>query len=454
MAKSKRREPIIQGALPGPKSKAIIDQDENFVSPSYTRDFPVVAQKGEGCWIIDPDGNEFLDFSSGIAVTSAGHCHPEVVQAIQQQAAQLIHMSGTDFYYPTQSDLARKLAEIAPGDSPKRVFYCNSGAESIEGAIKLARYHTKRQRIIAFFGAFHGRTYGAMSLTASKVVQRRYFAPFLPGVHHVPYGYCYRCPLNLEYPECNVECVDYIEEMLFKRNVPAEEVAAVIVEPIQGEGGYVVPPVEYHQKLKALCEKHGILYVADEVQSGFGRTGKMFACEHFGIEPDIMCLAKGIASGMPLGAIVAKADVMDWEYGSHASTYGGNPVACAASLAVIRLLESGLVENSARMGQYLSERLLKLKRKYPIIGDVRGKGLMVGVEIVQDQETEYKAPTERNFIVDEMVKRGVILIGCGDNVLRFAPPLIVSKDEIDVCLEVFEEVLKQVKVERRHPSYI
>jgi len=449
-----RREPKIQGPLPGPKAKAIIDQDKQFVSPSYTRDFPVVAERGEGCWIIDSDGNEFLDFSSGIAVTSTGHCHPEVVQAIKDQADKLLHMSGTDFYYPTQSELAKKLATIAPGDSPKKVFFCNSGAESIEGAIKLARYHTRRHRIIAFYGAFHGRTYGAMSLTASKVVQRRYFAPFLPGIHHVPYGYCYRCPLHLKYPSCKLECVDYIEEMLFKRNVPPEEVAAIVVEPIQGEGGYVVPPPDYHAKLKRLCEKYGILYVVDEVQSGFGRTGKMFASEHFGIEPDILCSAKGIASGMPLGAIIAKADVMNWEYGSHASTYGGNPVACAASLAVIRLLEGGILENVVKMGDYLVGRLLELKKAYSIIGDVRGKGLMIGVEIVQDRETEIKAANERNFIVEEMVKHGVILIGCGDNVLRFAPALIVNKDEIDVCIEAFEKVLKTVKVERPQPSYL
>ncbi len=451
---TKRKVPNIQGPLPGPKAKAIIDQDKIYVSPSYTRDFPVVAERGEGCWITDPDGNVFLDFSSGIAVTSTGHCHPEVVQAIKAQAEKLLHMSGTDFYYPTQSELARKLAEIAPGDSPKRVFFCNSGAESVEGAIKLARNHTRRQRIVAFFGSFHGRTYGAMSVTASKVIQRRFFAPFVPGVHHVPYGYCYRCPLNLDYPECELECVDYIDDMLFKRNVPPDEVAAILVEPIQGEGGYVVPPPDYHQKLKALCEKYGILYVADEVQTGMGRTGKMYASEHFGVEPDILCSAKGIASGLPLGAIIAKADVMDWEYGSHASTFGGNPVACAAALAVIRLLEGGLIENAARMGQYLKDRLLEMKKQYPFIGDVRGKGLMVGMEIVKDRDTEEKGVTERNFVVDEMVKRGVILIGCGDNVLRFVPPLVVTQEEIDVCLEVLQEVLGEVQVERSHASYI
>jgi len=451
---AERKVPKIQGPLPGPKAKAIIEQDKIYVSPSYTRDFPVVAERGEGCWITDPDGNVFLDFSSGIAVTSTGHCHPEVVQAIQAQAAKLLHMSGTDFYYPTQSELAKKLAEVAPGDSPKKVFFCNSGAESVEGAIKLARYHTRRQRIVAFFGSFHGRTYGAMSVTASKVIQRRYFAPFVPGVHHVPYGYCYRCPLNLEYPECELECVDYIDDMLFKRNVPPDEVAAIIVEPIQGEGGYVVPPPEYHRKLKQLCEKYGILYVADEVQTGMGRTGKMYACEHFGVEPDILCTAKGIASGLPLGAIIAKADVMDWEYGSHASTFGGNPVACAAALTVIRLLEEGLIENAARMGEYLQGRLLALKEQYPFVGEVRGKGLMVGVEIVKDRDTEEKATTERNFIVEEMVKRGVILIGCGDNVLRFVPPLLVSQEEIDVCLDVFQEVLAEVKIERSFPSYM
>jgi 4-aminobutyrate aminotransferase len=438
------KRPRVNHPLPGPNSKAVIDQDEHFVSPSYTRDFPVVAVKGEGCWIHDPDGNMFLDFCSGLVVTSTGHCHPEVVKAIQDQAEKLIHMSGTDFYYPTQSKLAKKLAEIAPGSSPKKVFYTNSGTEAIEGAIKLARAHTRRHRIIAFFGAFHGRTYGSMSLTASKVVQRRYFAPLLPGIHHIPYGYCYRCPYNLEYPGCKLECVDYLEDKLFKHNAPPEEVAAVFVEPIQGEGGYVVPPPDYHQRLKALCEKHGILFVMDEIQSGFGRTGKMFASEHYGIEPDIICMAKGIASGMPLGAIVAKADVMDWEYGSHASTYGGNPIACAAALKVIELLEGGLIENSAKMGEYLMGKLKEMQKKFPVIGDIRGKGLMVGLELIEDQESMKKASGLRNRIVNEMVQHGVILIGCGENTLRFAPPLIVTKDEIDVALEIFEQVLEKL----------
>jgi len=428
--------------LPGPKARAIIERDHNFLSPSLTRAYPLVAESGHGVWIKDPDGNEFLDFTAGIAVTNTGHCHPRVVKAIQRQASKLLHMSGTDFYYDPQVQLAEKLASLAPGKSKKRVFFTNSGAEAVEAAIKLARYHTKREKLIAFFGAFHGRTMGALSLTASRVVQRESFGPLLPGVAHVGYGYCYRCPYNLKYPECNISCVSYIEDTLFKKTIPADEVAAIVVEPIQGEGGYVMPPPGYHEMLRELSKRHKILLVVDEIQAGMGRTGKMFAIEHWGVEPDIITVAKGIASGMPLGAIIARSDLLDWVPGSHASTFGGNPVACVAALETIHLLETRLVKNAEVVGEYLKNRLLDLARRYPLIGDVRGAGLMMGVELVKDRATKAPAIEERNKIVQKAFRRGLLILGCGESGIRFTPPLVVTKGEVDVAMEIFERCLK------------
>ncbi len=430
--------------LPGPKARALIERDQNVLSPSLTRPYPLVAKSARGVWVKDPDGNEFLDFTAGIAVTATGHCHPQVVRAIQRQASQLIHMSGTDFYYEPQVKLAEKLAALAPGKGKKKVFFTNSGTEAIEAAIKLARYHTQREKLIAFFGAFHGRTLGALSLTASRVVQREKFGPLVPGVVHVGYGYCYRCPYNLKYPECNVSCVSYIEDTLFKKTVPAEEVAAIVVEPIQGEGGLVMPPPGYHQMLRDLTRRHKILLVVDEIQAGMGRTGKMFAIEHWGVEPDIIAVAKGIASGMPLGAIIAKSELVDWEPGSHATTFGGNPVACAAALETIDLLEKKLMKNAANVGGYLKNRLLELSRRYLLIGDVRGEGLMLGVELVKDRATKEPAINERNKIVQKAFRRGLLILGCGESGIRFTPPLIVSQKEVDVALEIFERCLKIV----------
>ena len=335
--------PKIKTSLPGPKAASLINIDRDHVSPSYTRGYPLVAEKALGLWIDDPDGNTFLDFTAGIAVCATGHCHPKVVSAIKKQADKLIHMSGTDFYYTSQIALADKLSHLVPGDGNNKVYFGNSGAESVEAAFKLARWFTKRELNIAFFGAFHGRTMGALSLTASKVIQKRHYNPFIPGITHIPYAYCYRCPYNMSYPSCAIECVRWVEDNLFRTTMPAEEVAAIFVEPIQGEGGYIVPPLEFHVELHKVAKKYGILYVVDEVQSGMGRTGRMFAMEHFGVEPDIMALANGIASGMPLGAMVAKSDIMVWEAGSHASTFCGNPISCSAALATIALLEEELM---------------------------------------------------------------------------------------------------------------
>jgi len=442
---AKKTIPHITGPLPGPKAKQLIEGDKRYMSPSYTRDYPLAVMRGKGATIEDVDGNLFLDFTSGIAVCATGHCHPKVVKAVKEQASKLIHMSGTDFYYRSQRDLAQKLAEITPGRANERVFFTNSGAESVEAAFKLARYNTKRSRMIAFFGAFHGRTMGALSLTGSKVRQRERFEPLVPEVEHVEYGNCYRCPYNLTYPKCNIECIDYIEHTLFKKTIPAEEVAGIIVEPVQGEGGYIVPPDGYHQKLKKLADKYGIVYIVDEVQSGMGRTGKMFAIEHWGVEPDIMCLAKGIASGMPLGAIVARPDIMDWQKGSHASTFGGNPISCAASLATIQLLEEKLVENSRKVGAFIMKRLKKMKKSHRLIGDVRGLGLMIAVELVKDPETKERAVDEREKILQKCFHKGLILLGCGESAIRLCPPLIITRRDASTALAILDEVLTEVE---------
>jgi 4-aminobutyrate aminotransferase len=438
--------PSIITDLPGPRAKKILEGDRKFVSQSYTRSYPLVANRAKGVWVEDVDGNQFLDFNSGIAVCNTGHCHPRVVEAICVQAEKLIHMSGSDFYYEAQSALAAKLAEITPGPKEKRVFFGNSGAEAIEAAIKLSRYHTKRPFILAFLGAFHGRTMGALSLTASKAIFEKGFSPLVPGVTHVPYPYCYRCPFHQQdCLECGAACVDWIREDLFKRSIPPEEVAAIFVEPIQGEGGYVVPPPEFHPKLFNLAKEFGILYVVDEVQSGMGRTGKMMAIEHWGVTPDIFALAKGIASGMPLGAMVSQSEVMDWVRGSHASTFGGNPISCQAALTTIELLEEGLIQNAAAQGEYMLNHLKDFQRQFPLIGDVRGKGLMIGMEMVKDKKTKEKAIEERNAVIQGCFEKGLLLLGCGENVIRFSPPLIVTRRKVDIALTILEEVLKKMQ---------
>jgi 4-aminobutyrate aminotransferase len=439
--------PILNCPLPGPRARAIIERDAKVVSPSYTRCYPLVAQKGEGAIVEDVDGNRFLDFTAGIAVVATGHCHPRVVEAIQQQAAQLIHMSGTDFYYEELAALAEKLNEIAPGDVPRRVSFGNSGAEAVEGAIKLARYATGRDKIIAFFGSFHGRTMGALSLTSRKAVQRAKFGPLIPGVIHAPYPYCYRCAYGQTPDSCAVECVKHVEDTLLKTIAPAEETAAIVVEPVQGEGGYVVPPQKFFDEIARVAHANGILLIFDEVQSGMGRTGKMWAAEHFGVVPDIFTVAKGIASGMPLGATVARADLMTWPPGAHASTFGGNPVSCAAALVTIELLQKELVDNAAVMGDYLMSRMRPWPARFPIVGDVRGLGLMLGIEIVRDRATMEKAPEWRDRVVSLAFERGLLLLGAGDNSVRLCPPLVITRDQCDFALDTLEACLKQVIAE-------
>jgi 4-aminobutyrate aminotransferase len=436
--------PSLQTPLPGPKARAVMERDAAVLSPSYTRSYPLVAARGNGAMIEDVDGNRFLDFNAGIAVCSTGHCHPQIVKAIQDQADKLIHMSGTDFYYENMVALAETLAGLAPGEGSRRVYFGNSGTEAIEAALKLARYHTKRGQFVAFFGAFHGRTMGSLALTGSKSVQKAGFFPVMPGVHHVPYANCYRCPYGQTPDRCAVECVSAIEDQLFRHTVPAQEVAAIFVEPVQGEGGYLVPPRKFFDELRKLADKHGILIVADEVQSGMGRTGKMFASEHFDFVPDIVALAKGIASGMPLGATVARADLMDWTPGAHASTFGGNPVCVAAAIATIELLERELVENADRVGRHLMGRLRDLPKRSPIVGDVRGLGLMIGIEIVRDQETKERAPDLRDRIVAACFERGLLVLGAGPNSIRLCPPLVITKDQADFAAETIESVIKSI----------
>jgi 4-aminobutyrate aminotransferase len=433
--------PDIRTPLPGPKAKQLIELDAQFASPSYTRMYPLVAARGEGATIVDIDGNSFLDFTAGIAVCSTGHCHPQVVQAIQRQAAQLIHMSGTDFYYEPQIKLAQKLAEIAPGASPKKVLFTNSGAESVEAAMKLARYATGRPHFIGFFGAFHGRTLGALSMTASKVVQRRGFAPLLPHVSHVEYPQARKFGDNAE---AAIHATLQQIENLFARTVPADDVAAIVIEPIQGEGGYLVPPENFHRQLQALAKQHGILYVVDEVQSGMGRTGRMFASEHFGIEPDILCTAKGIASGLPLGAIIAKAELMTWPPGSQASTFGGNPVSCVAALETIDLLQKELIGNATYVGNYLQLKLRELQEKHAVIGEIRGLGLMIGMELVQDRNTFEPHVSACQQLIQKCFERGLLLLSCGRSTIRFCPPLLIDHADVDIATNIIDLALQDM----------
>ncbi|HLF85869.1 MAG TPA: acetyl ornithine aminotransferase family protein [Nitrospiria bacterium] len=437
--------PRISSTPPGRNAKEWVERDKRVISQSYTRSYPLVVERGEGASIIDVDGMRYLDFTSGIAVTSTGHCHPKVVDAIKKQAETLIHMSGTDFYYPSEVRLAEKLVSITPGKNQKKVFFTNSGAESTEAAMKLARYHTKRPHFIAFYGGFHGRTMGALSVTASKPVHRRGFSPLIPEVTHIPYAYCYRCPFSLEPDRCDIECLGFLKDIVFKHKIPPEEVAAIFVEPIQGEGGYVIPPKPFMSRLQSIAKEFGILLIADEIQTGMGRTGKMFASEHFGLLPDIITIAKGIASGMPLGAMVANSDVMDWESGSHANTFGGNPIACEAALATIEILEEGLIQNAEKVGRYILLRLDQMMKVHPLIGDVRGMGLMIGVELVRDRKTKEMATTERSEVIQAAFKKGLLILGCGYNVIRFMPPLIITEDDADKALSIFDEVLTEVE---------
>ena len=427
-----RDEPRILGPLPGPRSTAWLERDHRVMSPSYTRVYPLVVRRACGAMVEDMDGNRFLDFTAGIAVTNVGHSHPEVVRAIKRQSQRLIHMSGTDFYYVPQVRLAERLAAVAPGPDPKRVFFTNSGAEAIEAALKLARRHTGRNRAMAFMGAFHGRTYGALSLSGSKPLQRRGFSPLVPEIHHARYG-------DLESVHAQLRSV-----------CPADELAAIFVEPIQGEGGYIVPPPEFLPGLRKICDEHKILLVLDEVQSGFGRTGKLFACEHWDVEGDILCLAKGIANGLPLGAIVARATVMDWPSGSHASTFGGNPVACAASLAALRLIEAKYCARARVRGAQLREGLELLAERHSMIREVRGLGLMIGAE-VQDP-AGHPAPLLRDRIIELAFHMGLLLLPCGPSTIRFCPPLCLTVRQVEIGLELLEAAMLVAGVESGFPA--
>jgi 4-aminobutyrate aminotransferase len=418
--------PWIVTPPPGPRAVAAVSRDERVTSTSYSRPYPLVATRAHGSVVEDVDGNRFLDFTAGIAVCSTGHCHAAVVKAIEAQAKNLIHICGSDFYYEPMIALAEKLTDIVPGPGSKRVFLTNSGAETIEAAIKLARHHTRRKWIIAFYGAFHGRTMGALSLTSSKVRQKERFAPLLPMVAHAPYG-----------------DLDFIENTLFKTQVPPDEVAAIFVEPILGEGGYIVPPPEFLPGLRKLCDHHGILLVMDEIQTGMGRTGKMFACEHVDVAPDLMCLAKGIASGMPIGALVAAENVMRWPVGSHGSTFGGNPISCAAALATIELLEKQLIANAGQLGQVAMAKLDRLAARRKCVRNVRGMGLMLAIDIVKPR-SNVKSPELRDRIVQEAFERGLMLLGCGECGIRIVPPLCINHTQLEVGLDVLDEAIATI----------
>jgi len=428
----------IRATPPGPQARAILRQGKRYVAPSATQAYPLVVDRAAGCFVWDVDGNCYLDFTAGIAVSATGHGHKHVVGAITAQTDRLVHFSFADFFYPSYIRLAERLAGLAPGGGTKQVYFCNSGAEATEAAIKLARHATRRPYILAFYNAFHGRTLGAVSLTASKPVQRRGFAPLLPGVFHAPYPDPYRSRAQ----DPAVECLTHIEDVLFRTVLPPDETAAVFVEPIQGEGGLIVPPDRFLTGLRRLCDRHGILLVDDEVQAGMGRTGRFFAIQHAGVAPDIICMAKALGGGLPLGAIIARKRVMSWEKGSHTSTFGGNPVACEAGLATIEVIEKeGLMQNAAEQGAYIQEWLRRLQRRCRLIGDVRGRGLMIGVELVRDRQTKERAETERDAVVLEAFRRGLLLLPCGRNSLRISPPLTISRHEVDQGLAVLEEVL-------------
>jgi len=439
------KAPVIQTALPGPKAAALIARDAKVVSPSYTRGYPLVIDHASGSTVQDVDGNVFLDCAAGIAVNSTGHSHPEVVKAVADQAGRFLHMSGTDFYYELQVRLAEEIAAIVPIEGGVKSFFGNSGTEAVEAAIKLARFATGRPNILAFLGGFHGRTLGALAVTASKPVQRRGFGPLMAGVYHAPYADCYRCPVGMKPETCAAECLDYIDHQLFVHLLSPDEVAAIVVEPIQGEGGYIVAPDQFLQRLRELTRAHGILLVVDEVQSGMGRTGKMFAIEHAGVEPDVVAIAKGVASGMPLGVTAARADLMTWPPGAHASTFGGNPVSCAAALVTIKLLKDRLIANAADVGAHLIAGLKGLADKHPLIGDVRGRGLMVGVELVRNRETKERAADERNAVVTAAFRRGLLILGAGKSSIRFSPPLVLTRDEADTATGLFDQALTEVE---------
>jgi len=436
--------PEIITDLPGPRAKEVLEKDHRYISPSYTRPYPLVMKRGARALIEDVDGNIFLDFNAGVAVAAVGHGNPEIAEVIARQAREFTHICGTDYYYPQMTELAEKLNQVTPGSHLKRVHYSNSGAEAIEGAVKAAIYSTGRSKLIAFRGAFHGRTFGALSLTASRATQRRGFGPQALDVTHVPYANPLRCPLDRRSGESAGKCVvRYIEESLFKTTVPPEDCAAIVVEAVQGEGGYIVPSPDFLPELRRICDEHGIVLILDEVQSGMGRTGKMWAVEHSGVVPDIICMAKAIAGGLPLGVTLARADLMNWHVGAHASTFGGNPVAIAASLKIFELIENGLIDNAAVLGVYLLDRLQEIKEKHSCIADVRGLGLMIGVELVKDRGTMEPWPELRDRVVVDCFHHGLVLLGAGESTIRLSPPLIIERDQADFAVNVIDQAIER-----------
>ncbi|RLG46090.1 MAG: acetyl ornithine aminotransferase family protein [Thermoproteota archaeon] len=440
------RRPKIVVEPPGPRARELIERDKRLLSPSLTRTAPLVGVEAEGCWVRDADGNEYLDFGSGIAVTNVGHRHPRVVETVKREVERLIFVNSCDFYTIPQVELAEKLVQITPGDFDKRVFFVNSGTEAVECALKVTRYHTGGYYFIGFIGGFHGRTMGSLQFTTTSLSARRRFQPMMPGVIHAPYAYCYRCPLGHEgYPECGLACLAYLEDWILKRVAPPEEVAGIMFEPVQGAGGYIVPPADWVRGLRRISDEHGIPLIDDEVQAGMGRTGRWWAVEHFGVVPDVVTISKAIAAGFPFGACVTRADIMDWAPGAHENTLGGNPVLSRVALTVIDIIErEGLLENASRMGEYLKKRLEELAGEFELIGDVRGLGLMVGVEFVRDRRTKEPATEERNRVIEEAFKRGLILLGAGPSSLRLAPPLVITREEVDVGVEILREAIRAV----------
>ena len=437
--------PIIKTELPGPKSREIIDADARYVTPSYPRpDYKLVVDRASGVWVEDPDGNVFLDCNAGVGVCSTGHCHPEVVAAITKQANEFLHFCGTDYFYRHMPELGKKLEEICPLGGPTRTHFANSGAEAVETALKLAMYHTRRQKFISFYGSFHGRTLGALSLTSSKRAQRLGFMRQALDVVHIPYPNKFRhfaTDMPTDEETITRDVISWLENRVFETTTPPEEVAGIVLEAVQGEGGYIPAPTAFVKELRRICDQYGIMLIVDEVQSGMGRTGKMFAIDHSGVRPDIMCLAKGLGSGMPIGACIARDDVMDWHKGAHASTFGGNPVALTAAIKTIELLQGGMIDNARDVGAYLEAGLKKLQDKYDCIGDVRGLGMMLGVEFVTDKKTLKPDPELRDRIEMECYKRGLIILGCGGNSIRWSPPLILAKEHVDVALEIFDAAI-------------
>jgi 4-aminobutyrate aminotransferase len=436
--------PKIVVTPPGPNARAIIARDKAVTAPCYLKEYPLVVARGAGPMVEDVDGNRFLDFMAGIAVCSTGYSHPEVIQAIKDAADRFLHICGGDFYYEGMAALAERLAGITPGPGPKRVFLTNSGTEAVEGAMKLARHATGRTAFLAFKGSFHGRTYGALSLTSSKSRQHAGFGPFLPDVHHVAYGYCYRCEYGKTFPSCGIFCVDVIEKDLFARHLDPKDVAAVFVEPLQGEGGYILPPPGWLAALRQLCDRHGILLVIDEVQSGIGRTGRMFACEHSNVIPDILVTAKGLGSGMPIGAIIAREAISTWESGAHGSTFGGNPVCCAAALATLDVVQRELIANARTRGEQLSAGLEALAGRHGCIGDVRGIGLMQGIEFVTDRGTREPAAELAHRLELMAFAKGLLVLAAGKNALRLAPPLVVDAEDVEIALGILDQCLREL----------